>query len=70
MEIAKGKRRIQESYAKDESVKEKPGDDEAEGEVNRDEKMPRIWLAIVSPDRLHGRLGTRIRASKASTRSN
>ena len=55
----------EESYAKDESVKEEPSDDEAECEVNCDEKMPSMWTAIVDPDRLHGRLQTTIRIGKS-----
>ena len=53
----------EESYAKDESVKEEPGDDEAEGEVDGDEEMPGTRLAIVAPDRLHVRPRTAIGAT-------
>ena len=50
----------QEPYAKDESVDEEPGDDEADSKIDSDGEMRLVRCGSVAPDRVHVRVRTRI----------
>lgn len=42
-----------ESYTKDVSVKEEPGNETGKSEVDRDIEMPCVWRIIVAPNGIH-----------------
>lgn len=65
----KKQRESEESYGEDESIKDEPSKEEANGEVDSDEEMRGVWGNIVAPERFHLCLGTTIRPKSINQRT-